>query len=560
MTNAFEERIRGICQSFGNDPGRMMDIVRTIQDRFGCVSSEAMDLIAAFCSTHRVEVESVVTFYAFLSRQPKGKFVIRLANDVINELHGSHRVGEAFAEEMGIGIGETTADGLFSLEHTSCIGMSDQAPAALINDVVVNHLSADRARRIVHNLRLHGDPGKLVRRLGDGNNAHGLVRSMVHNNLRKKGPVVFGKMERGDALGKALAMSPQEVIRSVKAARLRGRGGAGFPTGLKWEFTRRAEGAERFIFCNADEGEPGTFKDRVVLTERPHLMFEGMTIAGYAIGAAQGVVYLRAEYSYLRPFLEHCLEKRRELGLLGEGILGHRSFVFDIRIQMGAGAYVCGEETALLNSVEGKRGDPRNRPPFPAQSGYMGKPTVVNNVETFCCVSRILQHGAGWFSTLGSPGSSGTKLLSVSGDCQQPGVYEFPFGVTLEEVLGEAGGEDAVAVQMGGPSGALVGPQEFERTICYDDLATGGSVMVFGAERNLLDVVVNFLEFFVEESCGYCTPCRAGNLLLLEGVKRLRSGVGTPEDLEYLRELGNTIKATSRCGLGQTSPNPVLTA
>jgi len=551
--------IREICRAYGNDPTRLMDVARAVQGKYGCVSSQALDLIARAVRTPRVEVESLVSFYAFLSVKPKGKVVIRLCNDIIDQMFGAEQVARAFTQELGIRFGETTPDGKLSLEHTPCIGMCDQAPAALINDIVVTYLSSDKAREIVRVLRETDDPRRLVRRLGDGNNAHPLVYSMVHNNVRREGPVVLALLTPGTALRKALAMSPVEVINDIKTSRLRGRGGAGFPTGMKWEFTRGANGDRKCVMCNADEGEPGTFKDRVILTENPDLVFEGMAIAGYAIGAELGIVYLRGEYAYLRAFLESVLQSRRNQNLLGRNILGKPGVHFDIRIQMGAGAYICGEETALISSCEGQRGDPKDRPPFPAQKGYLGMPTTVNNVETFCCVARILDNGPGWFAEIGSRGSTGTKLLSVSGDCSSPGVYEVPFGIKLSDLLTMVGAEDAQAVQMGGPAGQMVAPGEFQRTICYDDLATGGSVMVFGPNRDILKVALKFMEFFLEESCGYCTPCRVGTVLMkqkLEGILGGRGGIG---DLEYLQELGSTMKLTSRCGLGQTAANPVLT-
>lgn len=551
--------IREICGSYGNDATRLMDIVRAFQGKYGGISSQALDLIAQAVRIPRVEVESLVSFYAFLSVKPKGNVVIRLCNDVIDEMFGAEKVAQAFTEELGIQFGETTPDGKITLECTPCIGMCDQAPAALVNDVVVTSLWSDKAREIVRVLRETGDPKRLVRRVGDGNNSHPLIRSMVHNNIRREGPVVLAPMAPGSALRKALAMSSVEVINDIKTSRLRGRGGAGFPTGMKWEFTRAAEGDGKCVMCNADEGEPGTFKDRVILTENPELVFEGMAIAGYAIGADLGIVYLRAEYSYLRAFLEQVLQTRRDQNLLGKNILGKRGFDFDVRIQMGAGAYVCGEETAMISSCEGRRGDPKNRPPFPAQKGYLGMPTTVNNVETFCCVARILDNGPGWFSEIGTRGSTGTKLLSVSGDCSSPGVYEVPFGIKLSELLTIVGAEDAGAVQVGGPSGRMVSPNDFERTICFDDLATGGSVMIFGPNRSILKIALKFLDFFVDESCGYCTPCRVGNVLMQRKLEDILEGRGQIEDLEYLQALGNTIKLTSRCGLGQTAPNPVLT-
>jgi [NiFe] hydrogenase diaphorase moiety large subunit len=559
MSENLQTEIKAICQSCGNDRTKMMDIVRAVQEKFSQVSGEAMDIIAKLVNCHRVEVESVVSFYAFLSKKPKGKVVIRLCNDVVDKMAGVDAVADAFKKELGIDFGQTTSDGKITLEYAPCIGMCDQAPAALINDEVITYLSTDKVKEIVADIKKHYDPSKLKHRLGDGNNADDIVHSCVHNGIRKKGPVIFADYKKEAGLKNALAVSPVEVINIVKAARLRGRGGAGFPTGMKWQFTRGAAGEKKFILCNGDEGEPGTFKDRVILTERADLLFEGMTIAGYAIGAQAGILYLRGEYAYLRKLLEKILKERRDKNLLGKDILGKKGFNFDITIQMGAGAYICGEETALISSCEGLRGDPKTRPPFPAQKGYLGYPTAVNNVETLCCAARILEMGAAWFAESGSKGSPGTKLLSISGDCKLPGVYELPFGIKVKDLLKEVGAEDAQAVLIGGPSGQIIGPNDYNRAICYDDLATGGAVVVFGQERNLIKIAAEYMEFFVEESCGYCTPCRVGNVLLKKYLDKILAGKGEPQDLDILQELGESIKITSRCGMGQTSPNPVLT-
>ncbi len=552
--------VRKACKAVDRDPARLMDVLHTVQDELRCVDDQAIDRIAAGLGVPRVRVDGAVTFYSFFSKQPKGKIAVYLSRDIIDQLHGADTVAAALVDEFKIAFGQTTADGLFSLDWTACIGMCDQGPAALVNDVVVTELTADSARRMVRDLRSHGDPGKLVQRPGDGNNAHPLVRAMVQNNVRTPGPVVFGPINRGEAIRKTLGMTPVEVIRALKTARLRGRGGAGFPCGMKWEFTRAATGARKFIFCNADEGEPGTFKDRVLLTELPDRIFAGMTIAGYAVGAREGIMYLRAEYRYLKPYLEEVLAKRRADGWLGNNIAGKEGFHFDIRIQMGAGAYICGEETALLSSAEGTRGDPKNRPPFPAQKGYLGCPTVINNCETLCCVTKIQEEGAGTFSELGTEQSSGTKLLSVSGDCAKPGVYEVEFGTSLQRILALAGADKPQAVQVGGPSGRMIGPDEFDRVICFDDLATGGSVMVFNQSRNVLEIVRAFMEFFVEESCGYCTPCRVGNVILKDGLERVMAGRGEPDDLVQFEQVGAMMKACSRCGLGQTSWKPVVSS
>ena len=534
--------VAAICVSHGKDRFRLMDIVLNVQRQNSGVDGEAMDAIAGALGIARVHVESVVSFYGFLTSRRTGTYVIRLCNDVIDELKGAPEVAAALRSELGIGFGETTEDGLFSLERTSCIGVSDQAPAALVNDVVVTELSPGSARELVRSLR-----------------ANEPVRSTVVGNLRLPGQVIFAPLERGAALGKALAINPAEVIREIKTSRLRGRGGAGFPTGMKWEYTRAAQGAPRYLIANADEGEPGTFKDRVILTECPDLLFEGMTVGGYAVGANSGLLYLRAEYAYIREFLQSVLEKRRQAGLLGKNVLGKAGFDFDIRIQLGAGAYICGEETALINSCEGLRGEPRTRPPFPVQEGYLGKPTCVNNVETLCCAARILEMGAGWFSAIGIKGSTGTKLLSLSGDCTLPGVFEVPLGTSLRAVLALCGAKDPIAVQVGGPSGQMVGPADFDRALSFEDLSTGGAVTVFGPGRDVLAIASQYMGFFVHESCGYCTPCRVGNVLLKERLDKILNGRGDALDLDYLKELGDTVKITSRCGLGQSSPHPVLT-
>jgi [NiFe] hydrogenase diaphorase moiety large subunit len=381
----------------------------------------------------------------------------------------------------------------------------------------------------------------------------------VESNLRQAGPVIFSPLERGIAIRKALSMSPQEVIGEMNKSRVRGRGGAGFPLAMKWDFCRKAKADAHYVICNGDEGEPGTFKDRVILTECPDLVFEGMTIAGYAVGAKEGFLYLRGEYEHLLPHLEQVLAKRRRMGLLGENVCGSEGFDFDIRIQMGAGAYICGEESALIESLEGKRGAPRDRPPFPVQKGYLDRPTSVNNIETLCCAARIMERGADWFAAMGTKDSTGTKLLSVSGDCESPGVYEVEYGISVENFLEMVGGTGAQAVQIGGPSGQCIAPKDFGRSICFEDLPTGGSTIVFGQDRDLLECMDGFLEFFVEESCGWCAPCRAGTTILKMQFEKILKGRGTAEDLKKLEEIANTVKFMSRCGLGQTAGNPVLT-
>jgi len=290
--------------------------------------------------------------------------------------------------------------------------------------------------------------------------------------------------EYGSALKKIIKMSPEEVIDEVKLSNIRGRGGAGFPTGLKWEFCRKAPGDRKYIFCNADEGEPGTFKDRVLMTERPKRLLEGMAIAGYAVGAEEGIIYLRYEYKYLEEYLENVIKEARENNSLGKDICKKKGFNFDVRIQFGAGAYVCGEESALIESAEGKRGEPRDRPPFPVEKGYLNKPTIVNNVETLSAVTQIINNGGEWYRSFGTHESTGTKVLSVSGDCLHAGVYEVEWGFSVNDIIDLVGAMGEVqAVQVGGPSGRCIAPYDFNRILGYEDLATGGSLIIIGKQR-----------------------------------------------------------------------------
>ncbi len=377
------------------------------------------------------------------------------------------------------------------------------------------------------------------------------------DKIKRTGPVLFSEYEKGSSVRKALEMDRDDILFEIKDSGLKGRGGAGFPVSTKWMLTAAANAEQKFIVCNADEGEPGTFKDRVLLLEYPWLVFEGMIIAGYTVGAKEGIVYLRAEYSYLQVFLEDYLDELRKENLLGKNICG-KDFEFDIKIILGAGAYVCGEETALIESLEGHRGEPRNRPPFPVNTGYLGFPTSVNNVETLASVPHIIMKGSDFYKKFGTGKSTGSKLLSVSGDCKYPGVYEVSWGTTLNEILEFTGAENTKAMQIGGASGVCLPASEFHRTLAYEDIATGGSVMIFNKDRDMLEVLKNFMEFFVEESCGQCTPCRIGNVKLLEGVEMIAKDEYTPEYIDKLIDLGKTMQIASKCGLGQTSPNPFI--
>ncbi len=375
---------------------------------------------------------------------------------------------------------------------------------------------------------------------------------------KRTGPIIFSEYERGSAIKKALDMNREDILLEIRESKLKGRGGAGFPTSTKWMLTAASLSDEKFIICNADEGEPGTFKDRVLLIEYPELVLDGMVIAAYTIGAQQGIVYLRGEYEYLLKPLQDYLEGMRKDNLLGKNILGKQGFSFDITVFLGSGAYVCGEETALIESLEGHRGEARNRPPYPVNTGYMGKPTIVNNVETLASVPHIIVKGSAWYKKLGTGVSTGSKLFSVSGDCDKPGVYELPWGTKISELLKLVEAKNTKAVQVGGASGFCYNKNQFNRALAYEDAATGGSIMIFNENRDMLRVLDNFMEFFVDESCGQCTPCRIGNVKMLEGVKMIQRGDYTFAYINKLKELGKSMQVASKCGLGQSSPNAFL--
>ena len=371
------------------------------------------------------------------------------------------------------------------------------------------------------------------------------------------------------ALEKVLfEMSPEEVVDVVTKSGLRGRGGGGFPTGLKWKFTAANKGGQSFVICNADEGDPGAFMDRAVLEGDPHAVIEAMIICGYAISATQGYVYIRAEYPLAVERLQYAIDKAYEYGILGKGVLGSK-FDFDLEIRLGAGAFVCGEETALIASIEGERGMPRNKPPYPASQGLWGRPTVINNVETFANVAQIILKGADWFKAIGTEKAAGTKVFALGGKIKNTGLLEVPMGTTLREVVYDVGGglpkgKAFKAVQTGGPSGGILTKDDLDTPIDYDNLVRKGSMMgsggmiVMDQDNCMVDSAKFYLEFTVEESCGKCTPCRDGNLRMLEILNKITDGKATMKDLDDLRELALMIKDTSLCALGQSAPNPVL--
>lgn len=372
-----------------------------------------------------------------------------------------------------------------------------------------------------------------------------------------------------EALRKTLQMSPEEVIKEIETSALRGRGGAGFPTGKKLRITAGVKADQKYMICNADEGEPGTNKDRVVLSNDPNSVFEGMAIAAYAIGANKGFVYLRYEYPYIFPILEEALENARQAGCLGKNIFG-TDFDFDIAVVSGGGAYVCGEETALIASLEGKRGEPRFKPPYPGVSGLYGKPTVVNNVETLANLPMIIEKGGEWFSKLGVPNCTGTKVFTLCGNIAKRGVAEYPMGTNLKDIFATHGGvkdnRDLRGFMLGGQSGNLINAGQIDLQMDIDTCRAAnailgtGTIMVIDDYNEILDIVENIMSFFIQESCGKCTPCREGNIRMYDIIHNINHGKGNLEDLELLEELAETMNLASLCALGQNSSYPVITS
>jgi len=468
--------------------------------------------------------------------------------------------------------------------HTGCFGFCEQGPIVKIqpDNTFYVSVSPDDTLEIIDE---HVVKGRIVERLlyTDPNTKSQISESknmdfykkQVRIALRNCGFINPENIEEYigndgySALGKCLdELSPEEAIKIIMDSGLRGRGGGGFPTGLKWDITRKVENEQKYVVCNADEGDPGAFMDRSILEGDPHTVIEAMAICGFCIGADKGLVYIRAEYPLAIQRLKTALKQAREFGLLGENILGS-GFSFDIEIRYGAGAFVCGEETALIHSMEGKRGEPTFKPPFPSQEGYLGKPTNVNNVETFANIPPIINKGAAWFSTIGTEKSKGTKVFALAGKINNVGLIEVPMGTTLREVIYDIGGgikngRQFKSVQTGGPSGGCLTKDFLDTPIDYDNLLAAGSMMgsggmiVMDEDDCMVSIAKFYLEFTLEESCGKCTPCRIGNKRLHEILEKITNGNGTPEDLTKLRMLSHVIKDTSLCGLGQTSPNPVL--
>jgi len=493
---------------------------------------------------------------------------------------GSESVREALLRE----IKANGLEGEVEIITTGCMGMCEIGPMMVVSPegIFYQKIKPEDMAEVVREHLLKGciverllykrvDTDELVRFLEDIP-FFKLQKKIVLRNCGKINPekideyIALGGYE---ALGKALtSMTPEQVIEDVLASGLRGRGGAGFPTGKKWQFTAKEKADQKYVLCNADEGDPGAFMDRSLLEGDPHSIIEAMAIAGYAIGASKGYVYVRAEYPLAIQRLSTALDQARANGLLGEKIF-NTTFTFDLQIRMGAGAFVCGEETALMRSIEGYRGEPRPKPPFPAQKGLFEKPTVLNNVETYANIPYIIMHGGAEFAKIGSGKSTGTKVFALAGHVNNSGLVEVPMGITLREIVydiggGIRGGKDFKAVQIGGPSGGCIPKEHLDTPVTYETLPALGAIMgsggliVMNEDACMVDVARYFMDFIQDESCGKCTPCRIGTKIMLDLLNKITHGDGSEQDLEQLEFLAGQIGQSALCGLGQTAPNPVL--
>lgn len=522
------------------NPNDLLQRLIARQRELGWLAPETLEELAQQTGLPVHRVRSTASFYSFLNTTQALDHVIRFSDNITDRMLGSDALIERLCSRLLIEAGHPSEDGRVLVTRTSCTGLCDQGPALLVNGHAMPRLDARRIDEL----------SELIReRVAVSDWPTDWFR--IDDNIHRRDRLLDHRLRGGEALGAALAQPPEQLLAAIRASGLRGRGGAGFDTGTKWSACRQADGL-RVVVCNADEGEPGTFKDRVLLATEPDLVIDGMCAAAHAIGANQGFIYLRGEYAFLEGRLRALLEQRRREASLGANILGS-SLSFDIELHLGAGAYICGEESALIESLEGKPGKPRIRPPFPVTHGYLGRPTIVNNVETFACAALIATRGAQWFRQAGTAQSPGTKLLSVSGDVAQPGIYEFPYGTRLSDVLQACGADRPQAATIAGAAGPCLSADQFDRRLGFEDLATSGSIMVFGPERDMFEFARQLTVFFEHESCGFCTPCRVGTAVNARLIAKLERGFGSPYDLDEIGRMHSVMQGASHCGLGNTA-------
>jgi NADH-quinone oxidoreductase F subunit len=565
MDKQVREKIVAITEQYSSPKTAVLSALQEVQKSgSGYLKQEDMAEVATLLDVPLASVYSSCSYYSMLNRKPVGKYHIEIDTNIPAMLAGAGDLLAHIEKRLGIRSGETTKDGLFTLSTVEDLGACGTCPVIQLGDRYFEEMTPEKADKLIESLKrgqipeskskvvVGGDRKVLLRRVGQPNST--FISSYLKDGGYK-------------ALEKALGMKPEDVTAEVKSSGLRGRGGAGFPAGVKWGFLPKASGKPVYLICNADEGEPGTFKDRQIMEYDPHLLLEGMAISGYAIGAKRGFIYIRGEFAWIADILERAVEEARSSGKLGRNILG-TSFDFDISVHRGAGAYVCGEETGLIESLEGKRGNPRKRPPFPAVSGLFDCPTIVNNVETLSLVPFIVEKGEAEFRKIGLPNSSGPKLFGVSGHVQRPGVYEFPLGTPLCDILEAAGGVkgNLKAIIPGGLSTAIMTAEELgdcNIPMDYDNLPKrgtslgSGGIMVMNDTVSIPAIALRAIEFYAHESCGQCIPCREGASVIKALLSKMVAGKGTKEDLETVLSLTATIKGTTICPTGEAFSVPI---
>jgi NADH:ubiquinone oxidoreductase subunit F (NADH-binding)/NADH:ubiquinone oxidoreductase subunit E len=574
-------RVKSLLEKHPASPAYLLEILHAVQDAEPrhYLSPAALRSVADYVNVPLVDVISTATFYSMYSLEPRGRHIIRICASPPCQLAGAGSLVDILEERLGIGVGETTQDGLFTLETTSCLGSCGGAPAMMIDNELYGNLTEESLATVLEQVGRGGTTPTQAEPHGVADIILGSTMATAEKPrivLQNCGAVDPNSLDEAVSAGAYRAMGkvvdegirPDMVIDEVKRSGLRGRGGAGFPTGLKWSYTAKDE--QVYVVCNADEGEPGTFKDRLILEGDPHRLIEGMMLAGYAVGATMGYVYIRGEYALSIERMQTAIGAAREAGLLGEGILDS-SFSFDIEIRKGAGSYVCGEETALIESIEGKRGFPRIKPPYPGAVGVWDRPTVVNNVETLANVPPIVLNGADWFRSFGTDSSPGTKVFLILGDVESPGLIEAEMGTSLRTIIeeyggGVRGGKRFKAALLGGAAGAFVDEAALDVAMDFDSLAEhdavlgSGAVLVLGEEASVVELLWGILRFFEHESCGQCVPCRLGTARLAEIVGRIASGDGSADDIELLHQVATVMRDTSLCPLGQSPILPIETA
>jgi NADH-quinone oxidoreductase subunit F len=558
-----------------------------VQDQQGYISNNAVRHVAQVIGCTTAEVEDVVSYYVMFHRAPTGKYVLQVCTTLSCALAGAERVVEELQNKLGIKVGETDPTGMFTIQQMECLGACDRAPVMMVNnDHWHEHLQPEQVGGLVDRMKTDG--------LKALNNCH-LCEARITEGAKTTTPSKakalpnyepvltqfaftpggaeldhYVKNQAGyEGLKKALKMTPDAVIEDVKKSGLRGRGGAGFPTGLKWQFVDKKSPKPKYIVCNADESEPGTFKDHLLMERNPHLLVEGCLIGCYAIGSKAAYIYIRGEFYHLFPTMQKAIDDARKAGFLGKNILGS-GFDCEVYLHRGAGAYEAGEETALLESLEGKRAQPRFKPPFPAVEGAWKCPTAVNNVETLCNVPLVMTRGAEWFAALGPEKNGGPKLFCVSGAVKNPGVFEAPMKVTLKELIydyagGPKDGHTIKAVIPGGSSVPILMPDQIDIPASFDDVAKAGSllgsaaIMVLDDTTDMVWLAENLLHFYRHESCGKCTPCREGTDWLYRLLHRMTQGQSTEKDIALLQSVANQINGKTLCAFGDAAATPVLT-